>query len=182
MSQKRDRKQVKMAKGRADSTPAPRAAAVQAGTPAAPPAETNTGVRRVFLPACSGVVVAALIVIACQLHHACAELELIRRDLQDFHRAYGVPSGAAPSTVNARFSRPGAVKPTSLAVADVNPEGSFIRLDNGTLWKVADEDREFAPTWETKVAVRIEKTGDAAFPYRLVNTDLNQAVDVRAAQ
>ena len=66
-----------------------------------------------------------------------------------------------PNTVANKTSNP--------SVSEVLASGKYLKLSDGTLWKIHPSDIPISSSWITPADVHVEKTGSGAYPYTLTN-------------
>lgn len=64
----------------------------------------------------------------------------------------------------------------SVGLQSVTEQGDFVSLADGTIWKIGLKDLYKARTWKPSDRIRVEKSGDFLYNYRLTNLDTGEAV------
>ena len=57
--------------------------------------------------------------------------------------------------------------------------GSYIQLQDGTVWEIKPSDRIQSQGWLSTVKIEISSSGDKDYPYRLYNIDSRTAVSAK---
>ena len=82
--------------------------------------------------------------------------------------------GTAPSATGTKAQKPESYYEGSVPVANVTEQGDLLSLADGTLWKIAPRDIYKAKNWKPSDRVKVEKSGDFLYKYRLTNLDSGQ--------
>lgn len=59
--------------------------------------------------------------------------------------------------------------------------GHYIRLNNGTLWKIRPKDTPITQGWVSAVNILITQSGDSEYPYKLTNSLTGSSVRAQKA-
>jgi len=73
------------------------------------------------------------------------------------------------------------VKGTTPTLSENLMNSKYLRLSDGTLWNVRDEDVPIAQSWITPVEIVVSNSSNPFFPFRLTNTVSGSSILVRKA-
>ena len=60
--------------------------------------------------------------------------------------------------------------------------GKILVLSDGSSWEVAPQSLEYSANWIFPTPLKVEKSGDSAYPYKITSIQVNQTILVRPIQ
>ncbi len=78
-------------------------------------------------------------------------------------------------------SRPGESTGKYPTISEVLGNGSYVKLSDGTLWKIHPSDVAITQSWITPVEIIVEESGSTAYPYNLTNSLTGSSVRAQSA-
>ncbi len=78
--------------------------------------------------------------------------------------------------------KPGSSKSANPSISEVLGNGQYVKLTDGTIWKINPSDTPITQGWITPVDIIVTKSGDPNYPYTLTNSLTGSAVRAQSVK